>query len=98
MDEVARAVGTSGIRANLGWTFFSSDGAAGVERSAAFAATWDGGAGGRITTALAPHAPYTVGDDDLVAAADHARRLGVPVHVHAAEYAFQTEQSLAKRG
>lgn len=96
--EIAAAVRTSGIRANLGWTFFSSDGDAGVERSAAFAREHHRSAGGRITTSLAPHAPYTVVDDHLAAAADHARAIGVPVHVHASEYLLQAESSLAKRG
>jgi 5-methylthioadenosine/S-adenosylhomocysteine deaminase len=98
MDDAAQAVFESGMRANLGSAFFSSQGPAGLEQSAAFAERWHGGADGRITTSLAPHAPYTCTDDDLRGAADAARALGVRVHVHASEDIHQTEVSLAEHG
>lgn len=97
MDHAARAVVDSGMRADLGSAFFSSQGPEGLARSAAFAAEWHGAAGGRITTSLAPHAPYTCHDDDLRGAADAARELGVRVHIHAAEDIDQTNLSLAER-
>ncbi len=98
MHEAARAVIDSGMRANLGSAFFSSQGPAGVEGSAAFAEQWNGAAGGRITTSLAPHAPYTCDDADLATAADHARRLGVRVHTHASEDIAQAQRSIDLRG
>lgn len=98
MDEAARAVEESGIRANLGSAFFSSQGDAGLEQSAAFAERWNLSAGGRITTSIAPHAPYTCVDDHLRGAADAARRLGVRVHIHAAEDMRQTRISVEQRG
>lgn len=52
----------------------------------------------RITTSLAPHAPYTVSDADLRATAGLARDHGLPVHLHAAENREQTEHSLARHG
>ena len=55
-------------------------------------------AGGRITTALAPHAPYTVDDADLAATAELAREHGLPVHLHASENRDQTDNSLARHG
>jgi 5-methylthioadenosine/S-adenosylhomocysteine deaminase len=55
-------------------------------------------AGGRITTALAPHAPYTVDDADLAATADLARDHGLPVHLHASENRDQAEAGLARHG
>jgi len=98
MDAAARAVEESGIRANLGWAFFSSMGPEGVAQSADFAQRLNGSANGRITTSLAPHAPYTVNDGDLELAAEHARRIGVRVHIHAAENLAQTESSVDSRG
>jgi 5-methylthioadenosine/S-adenosylhomocysteine deaminase len=97
-DTIAEVVAASGARGLLASTFFSSEGQAGIERSAAFAERWNGAAGGRITTAMGPHATYTVNDADLVVTAEHARRLGVRTHIHAAESLGQTESSLAKRG
>lgn len=98
MDAVAAVVEECGIRAHLGEAFFSSQGPQGRERSLDFALRHRGGAGGRITTTLAPHAPYTVDDADLAATADLAREHGLPVHLHAAENRDQTEASLARYG
>ncbi|HEV7622578.1 MAG TPA: amidohydrolase [Amnibacterium sp.] len=98
MDEIAREVEASGIRALLAPTYFSSEGPAGLERSAAFAEEWHGRAGGRITAAMGPHATYTVNDADLARTAEIASRLGVLTHIHAAEGMNQTESSLAARG
>jgi 5-methylthioadenosine/S-adenosylhomocysteine deaminase len=98
MDKVAAAVADSGLRANLGWAYFSSQGAEGRERSLDFALRMRGAAEGRITTSLAPHAPYTVDDGDLEATAALAREHGLLVHIHAAENAAQTENSLARCG
>ncbi|MFC8369321.1 amidohydrolase [Streptomyces sp. NPDC057239] len=98
MDEVAAVVAGCGMRALLGEAFFSSQGAEGRERSLAFALRHRGAADGRITTALAPHAPYTVDDTDLAATARLAHEHGLPVHLHAAENRDQTEASLARHG
>ncbi|MFE9770114.1 amidohydrolase [Streptomyces sp. NPDC005931] len=98
MDAVASVVARCGMRALLGEAFFSSQGARGRERSLEFALRHRGAADGRITTALAPHAPYTVDDADLAATAALARAHGLPVHLHAAENRDQTDTSLARHG
>ncbi|MGI5407545.1 amidohydrolase [Streptomyces chartreusis] len=98
MDAVAAVVEECGIRAHLGEAYFSSQGPQGREKSLEFALRHRGGAGGRITTALAPHAPYTVDDADLAATAALARDHGLPVHLHAAENRDQAEASLARHG
>ncbi|MFE6362801.1 amidohydrolase [Streptomyces sp. NPDC057806] len=95
MDAVARVVDECGMRAHLGEAFFSSQGPQGRERSLEFALRHRGG---RVTTALAPHAPYTVTDADLTATAALAREHGLPVHLHASENRDQTEASLARHG
>ncbi|GLW47966.1 hydrolase [Streptomyces sp. NBRC 14336] len=98
MDAVAAVVAECGLRAHLGEAYFSSQGPEGRERSVEFALRYRGAAGGRITTALAPHAPYTVTDADLAATADLARGHGLPVHLHAAETRDQTRTSLDRHG
>ena len=98
MDQAAQAVKEAGTRAALGWAVFGDRGYAALDETAAFAERWHGQANGRITTWLAPHAPYTCDDDFLRAAVSHARRLGLGIHIHAAEEMGQTQASLQKRG
>ncbi|WP_427923129.1 amidohydrolase [Streptomyces sp. cg40] len=98
MDAVAAVVTECGIRAHLGEAYFSSQGPQGREKSVEFALRHRGTADGRITTALAPHAPYTVTNADLAATAELALEHGLPVHLHAAENRDQTDTSLARHG
>lgn len=98
MERVAAAVTDSGLRANLGETFFSSQGAAGLDRSVGFARDYRGSAAGRITTALAPHGVYTVDDEQLAQVARIARDQDLLVHIHAAESRAETRASRARRG
>ncbi|MGW3724034.1 amidohydrolase [Streptomyces sp. NPDC000851] len=98
MDAVAAVVEECGMRAHLGEAYFSSQGAQGREKSLEFALRRRGAADGRITTTLAPHAPYTVDDADLAATAALARAHSLPVHIHASENRDQADTSLARHG
>jgi 5-methylthioadenosine/S-adenosylhomocysteine deaminase len=98
MDRAAEAVERAGTRAALGWAVFGDMSAEGVERTASFAEEYDGAAGGRITSWLAPHAPYTCDDEFLAAVAREAERLDLGIHIHAAETAEQTQASLEAHG
>lgn len=98
MDQVAKAVEEAGARAALGWAVFDDQGEVMLDRTAQFVERRQGAAGGRITTWLAPHAPYTCDDDFLHASAQRARDLNVGIHIHAAENKQQTQSSLEKRG
>jgi 5-methylthioadenosine/S-adenosylhomocysteine deaminase len=98
MDRAAEAVKEAGTRAALGWAMFGNQGAAMLDRTARFIERWQGAAGGRITTWMAPHAPYTCDDGFLRASAQRARDLDVGIHIHVAETRAQTEASLEKRG
>ena len=95
MDRAAEAVDRAGTRAALGWAVFGSQGAGGVEKTSSFAREYDGAADGRITTWLAPHAPYTCDDAFLEAVAAEADEFDLGIHIHAAETVAQTEASLA---
>ena len=98
MDRVAEAVEQAGTRALLGWASFGNQGEAMLEKTAVFASKWQHKADGRITTIMAPHAPYTCDDDFLKTAVSHAKQLGIGVHIHAAERISQTTSSVATRG
>jgi 5-methylthioadenosine/S-adenosylhomocysteine deaminase len=98
MDQAAKAVEEAGTRAALGWAVFGDQGEAMLDRTIQFVERWQGAASGRITTWLAPHAPYTCDDDFLRASAQRARHLNVGIHIHVAETAEQTQISLQKRG
>jgi 5-methylthioadenosine/S-adenosylhomocysteine deaminase len=98
MDEAAKAVEQAGTRALLGWAIFGSNGMNAVTQSAAWVQRWQGAAGGRIRTLMAPHAPYTCDDDFLRACVRQAEALGVGIHIHVSETIQQTDSSLEKRG
>ncbi|HLV37029.1 MAG TPA: amidohydrolase [Spirillospora sp.] len=98
MDLAAQAVEKAGTRALLGWAIFGSNGPEMIEKTGQFVAEWNHAADGRITTIMAPHAPYTCDDDFLKACAAKADELGVGIHIHAAETLEQTQASLEKRG
>ncbi|RZA35774.1 MAG: TRZ/ATZ family hydrolase [Lysobacteraceae bacterium] len=51
-----------------------------------------------IATAFAPHAPYTVSDDNFTRVRMLADQLDVPVHLHLHETAQEVEQSQQKHG
>jgi 5-methylthioadenosine/S-adenosylhomocysteine deaminase len=51
-----------------------------------------------VTTAFAPHAPYTVGDAGLEKVAMYADELDVPIHMHVHETAHEVEEAVTKTG
>lgn len=100
MPEVAKAVQQSGIRAVL------SRGMAGIAPTAQQALTeseelynqWHGGADGRITVMLGPHAPYTCPPDYLAKVVDLAHKLNCEIHIHLAETADEVKTCYDKYG
>lgn len=51
-----------------------------------------------VTTAMAPHAPYTVDDENFSRVRDMSEKFGIPVHLHLQETAQEVEQSIADYG
>lgn len=98
MDEVARAVEDSGIRANLAWAVFAHEGEEKLDQTCEFIDRWQAGAGGRINTWLGPHAPYTTGPDFLKLCVLRANELGVGIHTHVSETSEQVRLSLDQHG
>lgn len=51
-----------------------------------------------ISTAFAPHAPYTVSDNPLKRIATYAEELDIPIHIHIHETADEIEQAVSQTG
>ncbi|QTL98245.1 amidohydrolase family protein [Iocasia frigidifontis] len=86
MDLVAKAVQESGIRAVLSTGLIeANDGRKGLIESLEFSRKWMGGADGRITTMLGPHAPYTCSEGYLREIIDLSNEHNLPVNIHLAE-------------
>ncbi len=98
MNKAAEAIEKAGTRGLLGWAMFGSHGEEAIEKTGDFVKEYHGSANGRITTILAPHAPYTCDDDFLRKVAQKAQLLGTGIHIHASENAEQTTASLKVHG
>ncbi|MDX1812652.1 MAG: TRZ/ATZ family hydrolase, partial [Gammaproteobacteria bacterium] len=101
-DEAAKAVDQAGFRACVGLIVID------------FPTVWAGNAEeyltkglalhdelrhhDRITTAFAPHAPYTVSDEPLKKIVTYAEELDIPVHMHVHETAFEVAQAVQDKG
>lgn len=98
MDDVAKVVQESGIRACLsrGMSVFSAK--EGLAESEGFVKKWHNTADGRITTMLGPHAPYTCTPDFLKEVSELADELGVGLHIHLAETKTEFEDISEKYG
>ncbi|UFJ38930.1 amidohydrolase [Brevibacillus humidisoli] len=96
MDHVAEAVAESGMRASLsrGMAFLDERGEERLREAIQLCDRWHGACDGRITTMLAPHAPYTVPPERLQQIAAIARERKIPIHIHLAE----TEEETIKIG
>ncbi|MGI6513353.1 MAG: amidohydrolase [Syntrophomonadales bacterium] len=86
MEEVARAVEETGIRASLsqGMVALAPTGEAAFQKSRELF-KWHGRGDGRITVMLGPHAPYTCTPDYLKRVMSMADELGIGIHIHLAE-------------
>lgn len=97
MEKVAEIVEKSGIRAVLAEGLIeSNDGQDGLNQALDFALNYNGAAEGRITTMLAPHAPYTCGRDYLEQIKELAQKNDLPVHIHLSESKKEVKDFLDK--
>ncbi len=51
-----------------------------------------------VTTALAPHGPYTVSDEPLQKVVMYAEELDIPIHMHVHETAEEIQQGIEQHG
>jgi 5-methylthioadenosine/S-adenosylhomocysteine deaminase len=101
-DAAARAYDTAGMRAMLGMpvldfpTPYAADADAYLQNGLAARDAWSRSP--RLTFALAPHAPYTVGDDTWRKVVMYAAQLDLPIQTHLAETRAEVDEARAKDG
>ncbi len=98
VDQIARCIDESGMRANLVWAVFGHEGEEKVDQTVEFIHRWQGQADGRITTWLGPHAPYTTSPEFLTMCARKAADNHVGIHIHVSETQPQVDPSLKEYG
>jgi 5-methylthioadenosine/S-adenosylhomocysteine deaminase len=100
MEQVARAVEISGMRACLsrGMIGIAPNAQMAMDESIQFVEEWHGGANGRITAMFGPHATYTCPPEYLKQVAALAAKYGVGIHIHVAETADEAEKINADYG
>ena len=95
-DQVARAAAEVGMRAIAGETVIqypapdAKEPYGGLEYAKKFIEAFRGHE--LITPALAPHAPYSVGEEQLALVAEWAEKLDVPILIHLSETKAEIEQ------
>ncbi|MCR4401428.1 MAG: amidohydrolase [Firmicutes bacterium] len=100
MDETAKAVEKTGMRASLSRGLIGS--APGADKALAegreLCERWNGACGGRITTMLGPHAPYTCPKDFLERVMEASSELRVGMHIHLSETEGEVRECKALHG
>lgn len=88
MDEVAKVVEETGMRASLGYGMIeglNEDSDTKLESRGKFARKWNGKANGRITTMYAPHSSASCSKDFLIKVREMASRDKIGIHTHVLE-------------
>jgi 5-methylthioadenosine/S-adenosylhomocysteine deaminase len=103
MDEVAKAVEVSGMRACLtrgviGNWCPEEVAQAKLKDATEFARNWHGRAEGRITTMMSPHAPYTCSPSYIEQIVGIATDLNLPIHTHMSETKREVDENEAEYG
>ncbi len=100
MDDVARAVAQTGIRANLcrGLTGLGEDGESKLAENTQLARDWQGYDGGRIRVTYGPHAPYTCPVPYLRKVIKAAQEHDSEIQMHLCESPSEVEDCLREHG
>lgn len=102
MDQVARAVITSGLRGVLSYGMIDRDDKKKMREEIRigrnFVKSFHGKARGRILTMFGPHAPYTCSTECLLKVKELSRNFGVGIHIHLAESNEEVKQTMQRYG
>jgi 5-methylthioadenosine/S-adenosylhomocysteine deaminase len=89
MDETAKAVEASGLRASLCHGLIElwneEKGETDLKEGKRFVRAWQGAADGRIKTMYGPHAPNTCSEEFLAKVREEASKDGAGIHIHLLE-------------
>ena len=101
-DAAARAYEQAGMRAMLGMpildfpTSYAADAEGYLQRGLEARDAWKHSP--RLSFALAPHAPYTVGDASWASVVTYARQLDLPIQTHVGETRHEVDEARATTG
>ncbi len=102
IEEVAKAVEQSGMRALLSYAIiapqYNTKAENQLKGAQAFIREFDGAAGGRIRTALSPHAPYSCAREVWERAIELALEHDVMIHTHLSETEGEVKDSYKQHG
>ncbi len=102
MDEVAKAVGESGIRAVLSYGMADRGDKEKAKKElkigTEFIKNWDNAFNGRIKAIFGPHSPYTCTPEFLKRVKEVARDMNTYVHIHVSETRWEVEHVKALYG
>ncbi len=102
MEDVARAVADSGMRATLGYGFLDLFDGEKMEKEMGeterFVRFVESMRNSRIKASVAPHAIYTVSREGLEWAAEFAREKGLRLHIHVSETEKEVKDSMEQNG
>ena len=102
VDEIARAVEESGVRALLSQGIVADslqdEGQDRLDKIESLIQRWHGQAGNRIQVSVAPHAVYTCGEDVIRGAIELAGKRATSIHIHVSETRQEVEEWKAKTG
>ena len=88
MDEVAKVVEETGIRAALGYGMIeglNEDPETKLKNREKFVKKWNGAANGRITAMYAPHSAASCSKEFLIKVRELAKKDGARIHIHVLE-------------
>lgn len=97
MDEVAKVVEETGLRASLGFGMIegNEDSDKKLRKRGDFVRKWGGAAGGRIMPMYAPHSVLSCSREFLIKVKERAKKDNVRIHIHVLE--TEDELNLMKR-
>lgn len=100
MDDTARAVLESGMRARLAWGMVGEDPNDNTrfDITRKFYNEWNGKGDGRITVMAGPHAPYTCSPDYLKRVSEFAKEMNIGIHIHLSESEKETRENYEQYG